>query len=367
MAKKDYYESLGISHDADESEIKRAYRQKAKELHPDRNPENRAKAEEEFKRIAEAYEVLSDPQKRAQYDRYGHAGPNQGFTFGDSDFHRAREAYREFGFGGFDNLFDLFFRQGEQGGVGTQPRVYRGESIEYKLRVTLEDAAHGTRMTITVPRMVHCETCSGSGMEPGTSKRTCGTCHGRGQIEYRQQSLLGSFINVRACPDCHGSGEIIESPCHKCHGTGRVKEKSKISISVPEGVDNGSRLRLKGQGNAGIEGGPNGDLFIVIELIEHPSLVRNGRDIHSQVAIKYPEAALGTKIQVETLWGSEPLTIPAGTQPGATFRLKGKGIKNIHRGAGRGDHLVNVTIDVPKKLSAKQRKALEAYAALLDS
>jgi molecular chaperone DnaJ len=367
VAKKDYYESLGISRDADESEIKRAYRQKAKELHPDRNPENRAKAEEEFKRIAEAYEVLSDPQKRAQYDRYGHAGPNQGFTFGDTDFHRAREAYREFGFGGFDDLFDLFFRQGGQGGVGTQPRIRRGESIEYKLRITLEDAAHGTRMTVTVPRLVRCDACSGSGMEPGTSKRTCPTCHGRGQIEYRQQSLLGSFINVRGCPDCHGAGEIIESPCHRCHGSGRVKEKSKISISVPEGVDNGSRLRLKDQGNAGIEGGPNGDLFIVIELIEHPSLVRNGRDIYSQATINYAQAALGSKIQVETLWGNEALTIPAGTQPGATFRLKGKGIKNIHRGSGRGDHLVNVTIDVPKKLSAKQKKALEAYAALLDA
>jgi molecular chaperone DnaJ len=204
-------------------------------------------------------------------------------------------------------------------------------------------------------------------MEPGTSKRTCPTCHGRGQIEYRQQSLLGSFINVRACPDCRGSGEIVENPCHKCHGSGRVREKSKISISVPEGVDNGSRLRLKGQGNAGIEGGPNGDLFIVIELIEHPTLVRNGRDIHSQVAVNYAQAALGAKIQVETLWGTETLTIPAGTQPGSTFHLKGKGIKNIHRGAGRGDHVVTVTVDVPKKLSAKQKKALEAYAQLLDA
>lgn len=366
MAKKDYYESLGISRDADESEIKRAYRQKAKELHPDRNPENKAKAEEQFKRIAEAYEVLSDTQRRAQYDRYGHAGPDQGFTFGNTDFHRARDAYREFGFGGFDNLFDLFFRQGGAGGGARQQRLRRGESIEYKLRITLEDAAHGTRMTITVPRMVSCETCSGSGLEPGSSKKTCTTCHGRGQIEYRQQSLLGSFINVRACPDCRGSGEIIEDPCHKCRGSGRLKEKSKISISVPDGVDSGSRLRLRGQGNAGIEGGPNGDLFIIIELIDHPSLLRDGRNIHSQEAISYPNAALGTKIKIETLWGSESITVPAGTQPGTTFRLKGKGIKNIHRGAGRGDHFVEVTIDVPKKLSAKQRKALETFAGLLD-
>jgi len=366
VAKKDYYESLGISRDADESEIKKAYRQKAKELHPDRNPENRAKAEEDFKRIAEAYEVLSDSQRRAQYDRYGHAGPDQGFTFGGNDFHRARNAYQEFGFGGFDDLFDMFFRQGGARGGTRQQQLRRGESIEYKLRITLEDAARGTRMTITVPRMVACETCSGRGMEPGSSKKACTTCHGRGQIEYRQQSLLGSFINVRACPDCHGSGEVIENPCPKCRGTGRSKEKSKISISVPEGVDNGSRLRLRGQGNAGIEGGPNGDLFIIIELIEHPSLLRDGRNIHSQVAISYPNAALGTQIEVETLWGSEPLSIPSGTQPGTTFRLKGKGIKNVHRGTGRGDHFVELTVDVPKKLTGKQRKALEAYAGLLD-
>lgn len=365
MAKKDYYESLGVSREADESEIKRAYRSKAKELHPDRNPDNRAHAEEQFKRIAEAYEVLSDPQRREQYDRYGHAGPDQGFTFGGTDFHRARDAYQEFGFGGFDNLFDLFFRQGGAGGGTGQQQIRRGESIEYRLRITLEDAAHGTKMTITVPRMVSCETCSGTGMEPGSSKKTCSTCHGRGQMEYRQQSLLGSFINVRACPDCHGSGEMIESPCHKCRGSSRVKEKSKISISVPEGVDNGSRLRLRGQGNAGTDGGPNGDLFIVIELIEHPSLMRDGRNIRSRESITYPNAALGTTIQVDTLWGLESLTIPAGTQPGATFRLKGKGIKNIHQGAGRGDHFVEVTIGVPKKLSSKQRKALEAYADLL--
>jgi molecular chaperone DnaJ len=365
VAKKDYYESLGISRDADEAEIKRAYRKRAKELHPDRNPADKVKAAEEFKRISEAYEVLSNPQRRAQYDRYGHAGPDQAFTFGDTDFHRAREAYQEFGFGGFDDLFDAFFRQGGRGGGMRQQRVLRGESIEYKLRITLEDAAQGTRMTITVPRMVRCDACGGSGMEPGSSKSACATCHGRGQMEYRQQSLLGSFVNVRSCPDCGGSGERIETPCHRCKGTGRTKERSRISITVPEGVDNGSRLRLQGQGNAGIEGGPSGDLFIVIEIMPHPSLRREGRDIHSKASITYPEAALGTKIDVETLWGRESLAVPAGTQPGTTFRLKGKGISSIHRGAGRGDHFVRVTVDVPKKLSTKQRRALETYAQLL--
>jgi len=364
VAKQDYYETLGLARDADEAEIKRAYRQKAKELHPDRNPEDRSRAEQEFKRIAEAYEVLSDRQKRVQYDRYGHAGPDQGFTFGDTDFRRARDAYREFGFGGVDDIFDLFFRQG---GARSRPqsRSRRGESIEYKLRITLEDAAHGTKMTVTVPRLVACDVCSGSGMEPGTSKRSCPTCDGRGQIEYRQQSLLGSFVNVRSCPECAGAGEIIEQPCHRCRGAGRVKEKSKISISVPAGVDNGSRLRLRGQGNAGVESGPSGDLFIVIELIPHPTFRRHGKDVRSSASITYPQAALGAKIDVETLWGEETITVPAGTQPGAVFRLKGKGIANIHRGGGKGDHLVEVRVEVPSKLSGKQRRALEAFAESL--
>jgi len=367
VAKQDYYETLGIARDAGESEVKRAYRQKAKELHPDRNPKNKGKAEEEFKRIAEAYEVLSDPQKRAQYDRYGHAGPDQGFTFGDSDFRRAREAYREFGFGGFDEIFDLFFRQGGVRSRPQQQRAYRGESIEYKLRVTLEDAAHGTKMTVSVPRLVACDACSGTGMEPGTSKRTCPTCNGRGQIEHRQQSLLGSFINVRACPECNGTGELIDQPCRRCRGDGRVKEKSKISITVPPGVDNGSRLRLRRQGNAGIEGGPNGDLFIVIELIPHPSFYREGKDIQSDVTVSYPQAVLGAKIKVETLWGVETVSVPAGAQPGEVFRLRGKGIANIHRGGGKGDHLAKLTIDVPSRLTSKQRHALEAYAETLKS
>jgi len=365
VANQDYYETLGVARDAAEAEIKRAYRQKAKELHPDRNPKDRTRAEAEFKRVAEAYEILSDPQKRAQYDRYGHAGPDQGFTFGDMDFRRAREAYREFGFGGFDDIFDLFFRQGGMRGRPQHQRARRGESIEYKLRITLEDAAHGTKMTVTVPRLVVCDVCSGNGMEPGTSKRSCPTCSGRGQMEYRQQSLLGNFINVRACPECNGSGELIEHPCHRCRGDGRVKEKSKISITVPPGVDNGSRLRLRGQGNAGLEGGPNGDLFIVIELIAHPTFRREGKDIRSNVTISYPQAALGAKIDVETLWGSESVSVPAGTQPGEVFRLKGKGIANIHRGGGKGDHLAEVTVDVPSKLTAKQRRALEAYSQSL--
>ncbi|MCD6495460.1 molecular chaperone DnaJ [Candidatus Bipolaricaulota bacterium] len=368
MAKRDYYEVLGVSRDASSEEIRRAYRKKAKELHPDKNPDARTQAESKFKQVAEAYEVLSDPDKRAQYDRYGHAGPAQGFDFGQTDFNRARQAYSEFGFGGVDDIFDLFFRQGGSGSRSAtrRQRTAQGEDIEYKLRITLEDAAIGTKMKITAPRLVTCEVCHGSGMEPGTSKRTCPTCHGRGQIEYRQQSLLGSFVNVRVCPECKGAGEIIEHPCQHCHGTGRIKEKSKISITVPAGVDNGSRLRLRGQGNVGPNGGPAGDLYIVIEVIPDPRFRREGRDIHSTISVHYHKAALGTKVKVDTLWGAETISIPAGTQPGAVIRLRGKGMPDLHR-SGRGDHFIKVNVIVPKRLSAAQRRAIQELAKVFPS
>ncbi|MEA1870651.1 MAG: molecular chaperone DnaJ [Candidatus Bipolaricaulota bacterium] len=358
MAKRDYYQILGVTREASPEEIKRAYRRKAKEFHPDKNPKGRAKAEEEFKQVAESYEVLSDPDKRAQYDRYGHAGPAQGFNFSRTDFRRARQDFSDFGFGGVDDLFDLFFRQGGSRTSTRQRRAPHGENIEYKLRITLEDAASGTKMKIIAPRLVACDRCGGDGMEPGTSKRTCQTCKGRGQVEYRQQSLLGSFVNVRICPECEGVGEIIDHPCHRCHGSGRVKEKSKISINVPAGVDNGSRLRLRGQGNVGPGGGPAGDLYIVIEVIPHPHFERRGRDIHSTVKIHYPQAALGFKTKVKTLWGEEAVTIPAGTQPEAVIRLRGKGIPDLHQN-GKGDHFITVRVIVPKRLSAAQRRILQ--------
>jgi len=356
VAKRDYYEALGISREASQEEIKKAYRLKAKELHPDKNPSSRKQAEEEFKRIAEAYEVLADPDKRQQYDRYGHAGPDQGFTFGSSDFRRAREAYSEFGFGGFDDLFDMFFRQGGRSGI-RRSQVRRGEDIEYRLRVTLEDAASGTKMAITAPRLVSCSRCDGAGSEPGSDRKSCPTCHGRGQVQYRQQSLLGSFVNVQTCPECRGAGEVIDKPCTRCHGSGRTKEKSKISINVPAGVETGSRLRLRGQGNAGVSGAPQGDMYIVIEVIPHPSYQRDGRNILSTVTISYPQAALGAKVRAQTLWGEETLAIPSGTQPGTILRLKGKGMPDV-RGNGKGDHLVEIQVAVPEKLNSEQRRLL---------
>ncbi len=363
MAKHDYYQVLGVTREAAQEEIKRAYRRKAKELHPDKNPEGKKRAEEEFRQVAEAYEVLSDQDKRAQYDRYGHTGPAQGFDFSQTDFRRARQDFADFGFGGVDDLFDLFFRQGGTR-TATRRRAAQGEDIEYRLRITLEDAASGTRMKITAPRLVACDRCRGSGMEPETSKRTCPTCKGRGQVEYRQRSLLGNFVNIRACPECDGVGEMIEHPCHRCHGSGRVKEKSKISITVPAGVDNGSRLRLRGQGNVGHGGTPPGDLYIVIEVIAHPHFERRGRDIRSTMKIHYPHAALGGKAKAKTLWGEETINIPAGTQPGTMIRLRGKGMPDLHR-RGKGDHFINIAVVVPEHLSAAQRRALREFAKTL--
>ncbi len=363
MAKTDYYEILGLDRKATPEEIKRAYRRKAKELHPDKNPGNKSRAEEEFKRVAEAYEVLSDQEKRLQYDRYGHAGPAQGFTFGDTDFRRARQAYSEFGFGGFDDLFDLFFRQGGRT-ASRRPASRQGEDIEYKLRISLEDAATGTKIKVTAPRLVRCDRCKGSGAEPDTAKTTCPTCHGRGQVEYRQQSLLGSFVNIQTCPECQGKGDVTANPCHRCHGSGRAKEKSKISVTVPAGVPENSRLRLKGQGNAGIDGAPSGDLYIVIEIIPHHQFKRDGRNILSVLKLHYPQAVLGARVPVETLWGEATITVPPGTSSGALIRIKGKGIPDL-QSSGRGDHVVRVEVVIPTHITPAQKRLLKELSDLL--
>ncbi len=367
MAKRDYYELLGVDQDASVATIKKAYRRKAKELHPDRNPKSKEKATEKFRKVSEAYEVLSDPDKRAQYDRYGHAGPEQGFNFDINDFRRARQASADFGFGGgFGDIFDMFFRQGRAGRDprGRQTRI--GEDIEYKLRITLAGAASGTRMKVAVPRLVSCKHCNGTGMEPGSSKKSCTTCHGTGQVEYRQQSLLGNFVTIRDCPECNGKGEVINRPCKQCHGKARVKEKSKISINVPVGVDNGSRLRLSGQGNAGSDGAPSGDLYIVIEVIPHDKFIRRGRDIYSKLALSFPQAALGAKIKVDTLWGERTLSVPEGTQPRAKLRLRGQGIPDLHNDK-KGDHYFQVQVTVPSKLSSSQQKLLKEYQKTLQN
>jgi molecular chaperone DnaJ len=361
MAKRDYYEVLGVSRDATQEEIKRAYRRLAKKYHPDISKDG--ESAEKFKEATEAYEVLSDPEKRAQYDRFGHVGPEQGFDFDLHDFHRAREAWEEFGFGrsAFDEIFDMFFGEGLRTSRARARRIsraQRGEDLEYRLQLTLEDVAFGTKLRVTVPRYVACDRCNGQGAEPGSRIGTCPVCHGTGQVEYRYQTMLGSFVNVRTCERCGGTGEIIEQPCSKCRGRGRVKEESKISITIPAGVDTGSRLRLAGEGNAGTGGGPPGDLYIIVEVKPHETFQRKGDDLYIEVPLKVTQAILGTTLKVPTLEGEAEIEIPPGTQPGTVFRLKGKGIPHL-RGSGRGDQFVQVKVTIPASLTREQRRLLE--------
>ncbi|MGC9530039.1 MAG: molecular chaperone DnaJ [Candidatus Bipolaricaulaceae bacterium] len=362
---KDYYELLGVSRDASQEEIKRAYRRLAKQYHPDKFKGDKGEAERRFREITEAYEILSDPDKRAQYDRFGHAGPAQGFDFGPTDFRRARQAFDEsFGPSSFDDIFNLFFG----GGMRTRAsrartdRARRGEDLEYRIRVSLEDAAFGARVKATVPRHVQCDRCQGTGQEPGSGVRTCPTCKGSGRIEYRQLSMLGSFVNVRTCPECEGVGEVSEHPCRKCRGTGRTKEKSELSIEIPPGIEDGARLRLRGQGNAGLTGGPPGDLYIVVEIRNHPLFTRQGADLSVELPVHYGQLVLGGRVQVPTLEGREEVEIPPGTSPAEVIRLTGRGMP---QGRQRGDLLIRFSVAVPRRLTRKQRELLETFTASL--
>jgi molecular chaperone DnaJ len=355
---EDYYEILGVGRDASPDAIKRAFRRLAKRYHPDAYQGDKKEAERRFRKIAEAYEVLSDPEKRAQYDRFGHAGPEQGFDFGPGDFRRARQAFEEFfGPSAFEDIFNLFFGEGRAARARTS-RAQRGEDLDYRVRLTLEDTAFGAKLRATVPRYVRCSRCAGTGLAPGTSLHACPTCQGRGRIEYRQVTMFGAFVNVRACPECGGIGELPESPCAACRGTGRVRERSEITIEVPPGVEDGARLRLPAQGNAGIAGGPAGDLYVTVEIQPHPVFRRQGQDLVVEVPVHYGQLVLGGKVKVPTLEGEEELAIPAGTAPDAVLTVSGRGLPHGRR---RGDLLVHLKVVIPKGLSARQRKLLREF------
>ena len=357
--KRDYYEVLGVSRDVSADDLKKAYRKLAVKYHPDKNPGDKA-AEETFKEIGEAYEVLSDEQKRAAYDRYGHqafsggmGGPAAG---GAGGFHDPFDIFREvFGGGGGGGIFESFFG----GGGGRQRRdgPQRGSDLRYGMEISLEDAANGCEREIEYERLNSCKKCNGSGSASGGGRKTCGTCGGAGQVI----ASRGFFQIQQTCPDCQGSGEVVSDPCRACSGSGRAKERTKVRVKVPAGIEDGSRLRSSGNGDHGSKGGPPGDLYIVIHVRQHEVFEREGDDLHCQMPLSFTTAALGGEVLVPTLEGKANLKVPAGTQNGTTFRLRSKGVKAL--GENRhGDLYVHVQIAVPTKLTPEQRSHLEAFA-----
>jgi molecular chaperone DnaJ len=359
-SKRDYYEVLGVPKTATKEEIKDTYRKLALQYHPDRNKS--PDAEEKFKEISEAYAVLSDDEKRQQYDTLGRVDFGQQYTqediFKGADF---ESVFRDLGFGfGVGDIFDMFFGGGF-GGRGYERRVIRGNDLGYELEITLEEAFRGTEKDIDVPRTETCDVCNGTGAAPGTSPKTCTRCGGTGQIQQVRSSGFARFVSVGPCPTCRGAGTIIESPCRECRGSGLVRRRRRITVKVPPGVDDGSQLRLRGEGEASQSGGQPGDLYIQIHIAPHRYLKREDTDLYYDLSIGFTQAALGTEVTVPTLEGDVMVTIQPGTQPGQILRLKGKGMPKLS-GYGRGNLMVRVNVAVPTRLSSKQRALLEELA-----
>jgi len=352
-AKRDYYEILGVQKGASDDEIKKAYRKLSKKYHPDINKE--ADADQKFKEVSEAYEILSDAQKRAAYDQYGHAGTDP--NFGGGGFGGFSGAG---GFGGFEDIFESFFGGG--GGRRMDPNAPRqGEDLQYTINLSFEEAIFGVEREVSYNREATCRTCSGSGAKPGTSPVTCGRCHGHGVINVDTQTPLGMMRRQVTCDVCHGTGQEIKEPCQTCHGTGHEKQSHKVSVKIPAGVETGQQIRLAGQGEAGFNGGPYGDLFVVINVNPSDKFTRDGSTIYYTLNISFVQAALGDTVEVPTVHGNVEMVIPAGTQTGKTFRLKGKGAPRL-RGGSQGDQLVTVKIVTPTKLNDAQKEALLAFA-----
>lgn len=356
--KKDYYEILGVNKNASDDEIKKAYRKLARQYHPDVNP-NKKEAEEKFKEISEAYAVLSDKDKRRRYDQFGHAGMRDiGFDF-DTIWRT-----RDFGdiFGDFGDIFDTFFGD-VFGRRTTRRRETRGEDLRYDIEITLEEAFLGIEKEIEIEKEEICSTCKGSGGKPGTKPSTCSFCGGSGEIRKSQRTVFGEFVNVTTCYHCRGRGEVITHNCLDCNGRGKSVRVKKLSVKIPPGVDTGTRIRLAGEGEAGEYGGSPGDLYVFVYVKEHKIFQRDGQNIYCEIPISFIQATLGDKIEVPTLNGNIELKIPAGTQPGTTFRIKGKGIPSL-RGYSNGDQYVKIKVLIPTKLNEKQKELLREFAKI---
>lgn len=354
--KRDYYEVLGVQKGASDDEIKKAYRKMAKKYHPDVNPGN-AEAEAKFKEANEAYEVLSDSQKRARYDQFGHAGTDPN-GFGGGGFG---------GFGGFDDMdisdiFGSFFGGGFGGGSSSRRRngPRKGSDISESVLLSFEEAAFGVKKQVKIYRVEDCDECNGVGAKDANDRQTCPVCGGTGEVRTTQRSPFGQFVNVSPCNNCGGSGTIIKNPCAKCKGKGKIKRSRTIEVNIPAGINHGETVSLRGQGNAGTKGGPAGDLYITVSLKRHPIFTRNGSEVYCDVPITFVQAALGAEIEIPTIDGMMKYEIPEGTQSGTSFRIRGKGIKNLRSGV-RADQIINVIVEVPKNLTNEQKQALEKF------
>lgn len=362
--KRDYYEVLGVDKSASADEIKKAYRKLAKKYHPDLNPGDKAKvAEEKFKEASEAYEVLSDAEKKQRYDQFGHAGVDPqagGFGGGYGDFGG--------GFGGFDDIFSSFFGGGFGGGsTRRNPNApQRGRDLKYAIDLTFEQACFGCEIELNVNRTEKCDSCGGSGAEKGTSASTCSVCHGTGQVTTVQRTAFGNFQSTRPCSTCGGTGKVITNPCKECRGDGSVRKSRKVKVKIPAGIDNDQIISVSGQADAGKNGGPAGDLLVVTRVKKHKIFTRQGYDIMCDLPITFVEAALGAEVQVPTIDGRVTYNIPEGTQTGTVFRLKGKGVPKLHGNGARGDQYVKINVEIPKNLSEKQKEILRQFGETVE-
>ncbi len=358
MAKRDYYEVLGVDRSATKDDFKKAYRKLAMQYHPDRNPDDKS-AEEKFKEAAEAYEILSDDDKKARYDRFGHEGV-RGSGYGSQGFSDINDIFSHFSdiFGGGSSIFDDFFGGGQRRSRSRGGHGIPGSDLKITLKLSLEEIAEGASKKIKIRKQIKCDECNGSGAETGTSTKTCPVCQGTGEVKTISRSVFGQFVNITTCNNCNGEGSVIDTPCKKCFGEGRIQDEKFLTINVPPGVHDGSYMTLRGEGNIGKRGGPSGDVIVIFQEIPHEYFVREGDDVVYDLHVNFPDAALGAEVEVPTLTGKAILKIDPGTQPGKLLKMRDKGIRHLNH-SGSGDQIVRINLAIPKKLNSKEKELLK--------